>query len=223
MDIQEAYLRFLTKVNKNLSSNNIAASKDRFVFLYNEEQIRFLDYSLDQRNDSSLSDAEEFLVIDNNVQPLPAIDNIVPLDVNADDWFEISSAFAYVDTKDCKGIRVSLFEIKNFDQEQIVRDANNAPSIRYREAPYYIGNNNLNVYTKDFTIDRGVITYYRFPKPVDISGYVKIDGTASTDIDPEGTDWWVNKVISMCAESFFRNYGDANSALINKDRIINNT
>ena len=39
MNIQEAYLRFLTKVNRNLSSNNITASKD-IRFLYNEEQIR---------------------------------------------------------------------------------------------------------------------------------------------------------------------------------------
>jgi hypothetical protein len=221
MTIREAYLRFLTKVNQNLKSNNIAASKDRFVYLYNEEQIRFLDYCLDSRNDDGITDTEEFLVIDNNVQPLPAIDNIVPLDLS-DNWFEVSSAFAYAKTDECSGIRLSLFEIKNFDQEQLAIDENNAPSIKYREAPYYMGNNNLNVYTKDFELERGVVTYYRFPNPVDISGYIDIDGNASTDIDPEGTDWWVNKVISMCAESFFRNYGDANLVTINKDRIINN-
>ena len=221
MNVQEAYLRFLTKVNRNLSSNNIVASKDRFVLLYNEEQIRHLDYCLDFRNDVGLTDAEEFLVTDSNVQPQAAIDNIVPLNL-ADDWYEVSSAYAYVKTDECDNIRLSLFEIKNFDQEQLAIDANNAPSIRYREAPYYIGDNNLNVYTKDFTIERGIVTYYRFPRPIDIEGYIKLDDTASTNIDPEGTDWWVNKVISMCAESFFRNYGDANLVTINKDRIINN-
>ncbi len=97
MKVQEAYLRFLTKVNRNLSSNNIVASKDRFVLLYNEEQIRYLDYSLDFRNDADLSNAEEFLVVDSNVLPLAAIDNIVPLDLNVD-CFEVSSAYAYVDT-----------------------------------------------------------------------------------------------------------------------------
>jgi len=222
MNIQEAYLRFLTKVNRNLSSNNITASKDRFVFLYNEEQIRFLDYCLDQRNDDGLSDAEEFLVVDNNVQPTTSIGDITPLDMSNIDWYEISSGYVYVKNKECKHIQLSLFEIKNFDQEEIVRDANNAPSLKYREAPYYVGNNNLNVYTKDFDIERGVITYYRFPKDIDIDGYVRIDGTASTNIDPEGTDWWVNQVISMCAESFFRNYSDVTGIEINKDRIINN-
>lgn len=221
MNVQEAYLRFLTKVNRNLSSNNIVASKDRFVLLYNEEQIRHLDYCLDFRNDIGIKDAEVFLVTDSNVQPQAAIDNIVPLNL-ADDWYEVSSAYAYVKTDECENIRLSLFEIKNFDQEQLAIDANNAPSIRYREAPYYMGDNNLNVYTKDFTIERGIVTYYRFPRPIDIEGYIKLDDTASTNIDPEGTDWWVNKVISMCAESFFRNYGDANLVTINKDRIINN-
>ena len=110
MTIREAYLRFLTKVNQNLKSNNIAASKDRFVYLYNEEQIRFLDYCLDSRNDDGITDTEEFLVIDNNVQPLPAIDNIVPLDLS-DNWFEVSSAYAYAKTDECSGIRLSLFNL----------------------------------------------------------------------------------------------------------------
>ena len=169
-------------------------------------------------NDEAISDVEEFLVIDNNVQPLPAVDNIVPLDLD-DDWFEVSSAFAYVKTDECKGIRMSLFEIKNFDQEQLAIDENNAPSLRYRQAPFYIGNNNLNVYTKDFDIERGVVTYYRFP--VDISGYI-IRWNSTYRYRPRGHRLRVNKIISMCAESFFRNYGDANLVTINKDRIITN-
>ena len=58
MDIQEAYLRFLTKVNKNLSSNNITASKDRFVLLYNEEQIRRVEYILQNKNCFSIRSKE---------------------------------------------------------------------------------------------------------------------------------------------------------------------
>ena len=67
MNIQEAYLRFLTKVNKNLSSNNITASKDRFVLLYNEEQIRRVEYILDNKNDDEIREINTFLVQNNNL------------------------------------------------------------------------------------------------------------------------------------------------------------
>ena len=67
MNIQEAYLRFLIKVNKNLSSNNITASKDRFVLLYNEEQIRRVEYILDNKNDDEIREINTFLVQNNNL------------------------------------------------------------------------------------------------------------------------------------------------------------
>ena len=109
MNVQEAYLRFLTKVNRNLSSNNIVASKDRFVLLYNEEQIRFLDYCLDFRNDEDIIDVEDF-VADCYRQYST---------VKPNDWFEVSSILSQTNV-----VGLSLFEIKNFDHIIII-DANN--------------------------------------------------------------------------------------------------
>ena len=50
MNINDAYISFLIKVNQNLKSSNIAASKDRFVIIYNEEQVRRVDYILGKKN-----------------------------------------------------------------------------------------------------------------------------------------------------------------------------
>ena len=82
--------------------------------------------------------------------------------------------------------------------------------------------NNLNVYTKDFDIERGVTTYYRFPKDIDIDGYVRIDGTASTNIDPEGTDCGSIKLYRCVPNCSLGNYSDVTGIEINKDRIIVN-
>lgn len=221
MNIQEAYLRFLTKVNKNLSSNNVTASKDRFVLLYNEEQIRRVEHILDNKNDDEIREINTFLVSNNN---LPVTSKINDREVVAlpKDFLDLSSAYAHVKTAKCKNIRMSLFEIKDFDSEGYVLDANNGPSLEYRESPYYVGDNALQIYTDNFEIEQVHLSYYRFPRTINISGYIDINGNASTDIDPEGDDAFINKVISMCAESFFRNYGDANQLGIQRDRIINN-
>ena len=41
---------------------------------------------------------------------------------------------------------------KDFNSEEILTDENNAPSLKYREAPYYIGSDSLQIFTKDFTV-----------------------------------------------------------------------
>ena len=221
MTIQEAYLLFLTKVNRNLKSNNVIASKDRFVLLYNEQQIRRIEYVLDRKNNDSIREAQHFLVTSNPLTVSSYINSKARLDLPVD-YMDFSSAYAKVSGANCKGIKMSLWEIKDFDTEEIVDDDNNKPSLSYREAPFYVGDNSLQVFVGDFTLDHVIMTYYKYPQKVDMSGYEKPDGTASVDINPEGDDAFVQKVINMCAESFFVNYGDANSAALNKDRVINN-
>ena len=39
MTIQETYLRFLNKVNKNFINDNISVDKGRFIILFNSSQL----------------------------------------------------------------------------------------------------------------------------------------------------------------------------------------
>lgn len=221
MNIEAAYQSFLLKVNQNYKSSNVAASKDRFVILYNEEQVRRIEYILSKKSDDSIREIQNFLTTTKITTIGSTLGNKVTVPL-PQDYLDLSSAYCTVKSKDCKGIRLSLFEIKDFDTEQILLDVNSSPSLAYREAPYYIGGDSLQVFTDNFTLESATLTYYRYPTTVDISGYIHLDNSASTSIDPEGDDSFVNKVISMCAESFFRNYGDPQQLQINKDRIINN-
>jgi hypothetical protein len=124
---------------------------------------------------------------------------------------------------ECTEQRISLNEIKDFDREEFVVDNNNKPSWDYREAPYYIGNNDMNIFYDDFEVTKVFLSYYKYPTSVDMAGYIKADGSSSRDSNPQGSERFINKVINMCAESFARNYADTNSIAINKDRIITNS
>jgi len=221
MSIEEAYNQFLVKVNKNYKSSNVVASKDRFITLYNEEQVRRVEFALENKNDDSIRSIQQFLTTST---PLPATfiqGNKTSVSL-PEDYLEFSSAYCTVSAGECDNIRLSLFEIKDFDTEEVLSDVNNSPSLSYREAPFYIGGDAIQVFTEGFTVNTATVTYYRYPRTVDISGYIHLDNTASTNIGPEGDSAFINKVISMCAESFFRNYGDTNQVTINKDRIQNN-
>lgn len=222
MTIQEAYIRFLTKVNQNLKSTNVVASKDRFILLYNEEQIRRIEYILDKKNDDEIREINNFLITEPNISVTNILDNKFSLALPTN-YLDLSSAYAKVSNSSCSDIRISLYEIKDFNSEEILADKNNAPSLKYREAPFYIGNSSLQIFTDGFSVDNAVITYYKYPQKVDIEGYIHVsNGAASRDINPEGSEAFINKVISGCAESFFRNYGDTNQIQINKDRVVNN-
>lgn len=221
MNIEDGYIKFLTKVNRNLKSNNVTASKDRFILLYNEEQIRRVDFILENKNNDELREIEPFLG-NANLTSLSTKGEIISASLPSD-YLDLSSASCLVDSGKCVGERVSLNEIKDFDKEQVVTNENEKPSFEYREAPYYIGGGNINIFFDNFTVTEVILSYYKYPKPVDISGYIKTDGSASSDIDPEGSERFINKVINMCAESFARNYNDTNSITINKDRIVTNT
>lgn len=221
MTIDSAYIQFLNKVNRNADSNNITASKDRFVTLYNEEQIRRMEGVFQDKNSDFIREIQQFLVTKNNLLPTTLLDTKATV-LLPTDYFQLSSAYIFAETKKCKQIRVSLFEIKDLDTEQVLSDKHNEPSLRYREAPFYIGSDAIQVFTKDFKVSNATVTYYRYPRKVDMQGIIKEDGTAGNNIDPEGDDAWVNRVISMCAESYFRNNGDTAQIQINKDRIVNN-
>lgn len=222
MTIQEAYTRFVLKVNKNLGTNNISADKGRFVLHYNEEQVRRVEFILDNKSNDSIREIQDLLTSNNNLQPSQIVNDRVLIKLPTD-YLDLSSSYAYVKTDTCDGIRMSLFEIKDFNSEDITQDANNAPSIEYREAPYYIGNGKLQIFTGNkFTVERVHLSYYRYPRQVDIEGYRKIDGTGSTNINPELDDAFQNKVISMCAEAFAGNTGDTNKVAIHKDKVVNN-
>ena len=50
MNINETYLKFLNKVNKNFINDNISVDKGRFVIIFNEAQNKYVDWVVSQNN-----------------------------------------------------------------------------------------------------------------------------------------------------------------------------
>ena len=46
------------------------------------------------------------------------------------------------------------------------------------------------------------LSYYRYPREVDMEGYVREDGSYSTNIDPEWDDKITERIIEFCVADF---------------------
>lgn len=219
MDVNDAYIKFNIKVTKNFGGKNITADKNRFVLIYNEVQIRRVIDTIRKGNDERIREIQ-FLLEPNKIISVSSKQkdrNLYPL---PEDYLEFSSAYAIGKKGSCEDT-ITLHEIKDKNYSNIIPDNFYTPSFEYREAPFEIANNNINIFTGDFDMGAAYLTYYRQPRKIDIAGYQHEDGSPSKNINPEGDDRWVDEVISMAAAEFARNNSDIQEVSINKDRLPN--
>lgn len=101
----------------------------------------------------------------------------------------------------------------------MLADEFNKPSYDYRDAFYTIGEEGIRVYKGDFNVDKLFLSYYRYPNPVDISGYIKSDNSSSTDIDPELDDKLVDIILNMVEKQFALNESEYNRYQIDSDNV----
>lgn len=219
MNIEEAYNKAKLKANKNLGSNEASLDKARFVLLFNEVYPRYILSTIEEGNDERIREVSEFLK--NTSLSLDSKKEDRYSYKLPSDYLEFSSARAKAKTSKCSN-DLSLWEIKDKNYSQILSDEYNKPSFEYGESPFTIADNKINVFIDNFEVTEVVMSYYKLPKKIDIAGYVK-DGKATVNIDPEGSDRIVNKVINMVVLEHARNNKDYEDINVNKDRIINNT
>lgn len=218
MNIETAYLKFVEKVNKNYTNDNISVDRGRFIAIYNEESNNFVEWLLEKRNEDEIRDIQLLLVNDKSLvlkgKTLNHQDFTLP-----SDYFNFSNIQALASTDVCKNKNILLHEIKSENREELLFDDNNKPSFKARESFYMFSNNTVNIYTDDFDISKVYLTYYRYPKQVDIQGYVRDDNTASVNIDPEFDDKIVNRILTACSKAFNINNDNLQRTQFDKDRL----
>lgn len=98
-----------------------------------------------------------------------------------------------------KDMFVYLQEESNINT--LLRNQHINPSFEWGETIGTLVGNKLKIYTENkFDVDKAYITYIKFPKNIDIPGYIKKDGSLSTQIDPELPD----DIVEMTIEESVR-------------------
>nr|DAY19011.1 MAG TPA: hypothetical protein [Caudoviricetes sp.] len=220
MRIIDCYLRALQKAEENATNGGIKLDKARFVQLFNEEQNRLVLYLLDKRNEDDIRYLQKLVVYSKDISKNRSIDNqISDLFSLPSDYFDFINVSGVFSRGECSASDFNLWEAKNENVNELLADEFNKPSYDYRDAFYTIGEEGVRVYKGDFNVDKLFLSYYRYPNPVDISGYIKSDNSSSTDIDPELDDKLVDIILNMVEKQFALNESEYNRYQIDSDNV----
>jgi len=219
MTSKEIYKRFLLEMNKNDSNEGANILVSHFVLLFNTERLRWLsEFFNDDSDNWKLTTIDNLLEIDMLLKKVKTYEDSVEFEIPSN-FFRQSSSFSIADKDNCKGKKIFNFEKKALGFQTTLADDFSAPQFDYEETPYVITKKKLRVYFKDFTIKKAYLSFYREPKPIDISGYIKIDGSESTDLDTDLTDEQIDSVIERVVKRVSGKIGDIEKHQIANERI----
>lgn len=219
MTISDAYLQFVNQVNRNLTNNNLSVDKPRFILLYRDIEKRYVEWILEKRNEDQIRYISPLLVPHKELSKVGSKTEYDEFKLPSD-YFDLSNLHVMAGNGSCSDVRLKTWEIKNEDYEEVFFDENNTPSLKARETFYHTANKNVLVYKKDFSIQKALLSYYRYPVQVDIEGYVHSDGTQSQNIDPELDDKVVGRILVAMAKEYSAINKDPNQYRVDSDRLF---
>jgi len=223
MTVLESYKRFELKLNSLANADNVDISPGEYVLIFNEQQTKWYESKFKGKSYRYMIDDVQVLV---NRDTSLTISSVTPdyAEFNLPaDYFDYIGGYSRCSKGDCTDRRVSLYQMMNPDKEIVLRDEFNKPSFEYKETPITISQDLLQVYKTDFSIDSVFLTYYRYPRAIDIVGYTKLDGTTSINIDPELMDEYVNEIIDWCVTDVQRTFENVGGYQLSVDRVNRDT
>jgi hypothetical protein len=219
MKISEAYITFVDLVNRNLTNNNLNVDKPRFINLFNRISIEYVSWLLDKRQDDGIRFIEQLLIMEHPLKVAEIKEDSTSFFL-PEDYLDLANFHVYATYKKCKEVRLKTFEIKSEDLEELLNDDSSIPTFDYRETFYLVNSGRVTAYQQDFKIPKATLSYYRYPKKVDISGYIHLDKTNSKDIDPEFDDKVTHRILTAMAKQFASSNGDTTAYQLTKDKLF---
>lgn len=220
MRIEDCYLKSLQKAEENATNGGIKMDRARFIQMFNSEQIRLVRSFLDLRNDNRIKHIQRLMVYSKELERKSSFDKPKSVSFSfPDNYLEFVNVDGIFTKGECEATDFAMWETKNEDIQELIADEFNKPTFEYRETFYTIGEDSVRVYVSDFDVKSLNMTYYRYPKNVDIEGYVKYDGTQSTSIDPELDDRLVEQILNMIEKQFGLNESEYNRYALDADNV----
>lgn len=213
----EAYKRFQTKINNLTNQDNVDVSIGEFILSFNEQQVNWVEKKFKNRSSRYAIDDAQALIVNNQKLETLNTNTYYSEFTLPENYLDYISGYAIGRKNNCER-KLNIYQVKLNDIEEYLRDDHNKPSFEYSETPITISQNSIQVYKTDFSISSTIINYYRYPIAIDIEGYIKIDQSESTNINPELKDEYVNEIIDMCVTDIQRIFEDTTGFQLSVDR-----
>lgn len=226
-------VRLLHKIDQKL--NKVASLQNQFIpdeekiLAINEAQQRLMKQKIGQNNiyqlgfdsfRSRYENLQNFIVQYEEVLPSKTMEVLPSYQINLESlknkYYLPVDIIAISSRGSCENREIFVNRIaKHSDLTTLIRNNHYKPDFRYQESLAVISNNSLIVYSDDFIINKILFSYLRFPKEVDIEGYIKLDGTESLTQDCEFGDELEDELISLTVEQLAYSIRDFDIAQAN--------
>jgi hypothetical protein len=195
MNFEESYQKYLILSESNGTTDKLATDKSRYAVKYNVAQNKIIEWFIENNS----TDENRYL------QSIKIPYKKLELSETKDDFTSFlipKNYFEFIDLKvlasknSCLKQLFRTREIKGENVGPYSLDSNLNPSFKYRETFYTIAANAVQVYKEDFTIDSAEMSYYRYPKQVELE---RPDNPESKlkDEQLEFDDKLINRIIFM--------------------------
>lgn len=197
---QDAYERYLIKVEKNITNDNTSTSRGLFVEVFNEEQNKYIENHLQQRGIDDVRYIENFLILDKQIPYSSKALNRYNFPF-PDNYLDLAEVRAIAKQEKCKDT-LFLYEARPENLNVLLSDPDNKPSFKWRESLFTTNSNTVSVYgEKDFEITDVLLSYYRYPAKISLVNPYDPE-SEFVDMEIEWDDKSLNRIISMCATAF---------------------
>ncbi len=167
MKFEESYQKYLILAEANGTTDKLSTNKGRYAVKYNISQNKIIEWLIESNSTDEnrylqsikipytklvLSDTEE----DNASFSLPK------------NYFDFIDLRVKGSKESCTNQLFKSREVKGENVNSYYIDSNLDPSFKYRETYYTIAEDSVQVYKKNFDVDSAEMSYYRYPKQVEL-------------------------------------------------------
>lgn len=179
------------KLNKVSSDQNQFISDEDKLIALNEAQLRLIKSKVDTKKElgfeafrSRYEDLQDLVVQYEEVSPTKTTEILpsyqIDLKLLSNNYYLPVDIIALANRGECTNREIYVTRIvKHSDLTTLMRNTHYNPNFLYQESLAVISNSKLIVYSDDFEITKILFSYLRYPRQIDIEGYIHLDGTQS--------------------------------------------
>lgn len=219
MKIKKIFLDVKQLLEKNLTNNNLYIDEARFVNYFNFVKNKIQNYYLNKRDGDEIRFMSPYLIKKDNLIETEDEDYFQTFSL-PDDYFDFVNIEVKASKGSCKNEILLANEVKAENTHLYLNDENTKPSFLYRETFYHFSEKGVTIYKDDFKISKVYLDYYKKIGEVDIAGYVKEDGTQSTDVDTDIPDNLIPIFVNAIVKAFSQSQGDLNNYQISNNELV---
>lgn len=224
------------KLNKVATGKHESIPLEDKIIALNEAQNQLIKQKIDPNNVYKLgldSFKKRYDDLENFIVPAVAkpttLDKISKLNkyntplVEIEDYMFYIDSYFLCDKGPCKDNVVTGNRVKHADLITALTNTNTSPSFEYQEVPVTVSDEVLEMYTDGtFVPTKAYISYLRYPKPVDKSGYIHFNGSNSIDSDSEFKYYLKDELVDLAVQELALATENQGAIQASQQRIQNN-